>query len=110
MALVQRREHAIRQRFDGADDEQRAQPGELREQPPLGDDVLDLGREAEADLGVLGVTSGCSACSARAMRIACIGPLRKSGSPKSMWRAPAAICRPASASTISAGTAKNRPW
>ena len=57
----------------------------------------------------LKVTSGCSACSARAMRSACVGPLRKSGSPKSMWRAPAAICARASSSTTSAGTAKKRP-
>ena len=57
----------------------------------------------------LKVTFGCSACSARAMRSACVGPLRKSGSPKSMWRAPVAICARASSSTTSAGTAKKRP-
>ena len=37
------------------------------------------------------------------------GPFRKSGSPKVMWRAPAATCARISASTISRGTTKKRP-
>jgi hypothetical protein len=57
----------------------------------------------------LKVTPGCSPCSARAIARACLGPFRKSGSPKSMCRAPAAIWRRASSSTTSAGTATKRP-
>ena len=101
--LGQRVEHAVGQRLDGADDEQRAQPPRAR-------GSARRARTMCSTLAVkLKVTSGCSACSARAMRSACFGPLRKSGSPKSMWRAPAAICARASSSTTSAGTAKKRP-
>ncbi len=52
------------------------------------------------------VTSGNSSCSARTIRSECVGPLRKSGSPNVMCRAPARTCWRTSARTVSRATAR----
>ena len=56
------------------------------------------------------VTPGNASCNARASLSPCVGPLKKSGSPKETCVAPSLTCCAMSSSTTSTGTMRNLPW
>ena len=82
--------------------EDAARGGELGPQVGVPQHVLDLDRAVEREVGK-------RSCIARTTRMACGGALRKSGSPKVMWVAPAATSWSTSASTAAASVMRMRP-
>ena len=101
--LPQLRQHAVVDRFDRARDEQASGVAQQRQHVRVLQQVLDLDRD------VVGDARDTPRASRSTTRRACVGPLKKSGSPNEMCCAPAATCARTSSSTTSTGTTRNAP-
>ena len=86
VSLVEQPQHAVVDRLDRARHERAAGRGQPRHEIAVLQQVLDLDRDVVAD------ARDAPRAAPTTIRIACVGPLKKSGSPKVMCRAPAATC------------------